>query len=102
MTSGEFFKSLLNRNGIVHPKGFIPVADGRRALFAYRCNESEYHALCEMAKSGLIKDLLDGKDDGSYAKALLCLFAAERLRRHHGEGAFKWEDALGTKPKNSQ
>jgi hypothetical protein len=96
--SGEFFKSLLNRNGIVHPKGFVPNADGR-ALFAYRCTEGEYQTLCAMAKSGVIQDLLNGKDDASYAKALLCLYAAERLRRYHGEGAFKWEDALGIKPK---
>ena len=98
MTSGEFFKLLLNRNGIVHPKGFVPNADGR-ALFAYRCTDGEYQTLCAMAKSGVIQDLLNGKDDASYAKALLCLYAAERLRRYHGEGAFKWEDALGIKPK---
>ena len=98
MTSGEFFKSLLNRNGIVHPKGFVPNADGR-ALFAYRCTDGEYQTLCAMAKSGVIQDLLNGKDDASYAKAILCLYAAERLRRYHGEGAFKWEDALGIKPK---
>lgn len=99
MTSGEFFKQLLNRNGVMHAKGLVPVADGR-PLFAYRCSEHEYQTLCGMAKSGPIKDLLDGKYDGSYAKALLCLFAAERLRRHHGEGVFKWEDALGVDPKD--
>lgn len=95
MTSGEFFKSLLNRNGIVH-------SDGRK-LFAYRCTNEEFLALSEMAKTGVIKRLLDGvQNDDIYAPALLCLFAAERLRRHHDGGSFKWENALGVKPKSVQ
>ncbi len=97
MTSGEFFKSLLNRNGVAQSKG-----DGRE-LFAYRCTNVEYQALCEMAKTGVIKRLLDGvQNDDIYAPALLCLFAAERLWRHHDGGTFEWEDALGITPKSVQ
>ena len=95
MAPNEFFKALLHRNGLIQH------ADGR-ALYAYRCTHEEYRQLEEMAKSGDIGRLLSGKDRiiDPHAPALLCLYAAERLRRNHEGGAFRWSDALGAEPKD--
>ena len=81
----EFLTNFLNKRALSAPDG--------RALYAYRCSDSEFNQL-----GALLHSHAPRKSTKyifiSYSDILFCLYGAEYIRRNHVEGHPKWDGIL--------